>query len=199
MNILLRTHTHTHTHTQAHTRTHIKGTILISAFRCQKLECSFSCLTNINLFMRIYVCVFVGMCVCVCVFYAIWLHSCLAILRIGTLVHLRACTRARVCVYVRARVCVCVCLAFLYSAPCWIKNGTLHAAIQRLRPCDNCWFISLFPACDKGHYKWHTGSEACRVCPAYSEAHEPGAVECRCQAGYYRSLQDDKAMPCTSE
>ncbi|KAK2162051.1 hypothetical protein LSH36_105g04022, partial [Paralvinella palmiformis] len=51
--------------------------------------------------------------------------------------------------------------------------------------------------CDPGHYKWRTGSEACRVCPPYSDSSEPGAVECRCQNGYYRSLQDDKAMPCT--
>lgn len=52
--------------------------------------------------------------------------------------------------------------------------------------------------CPVGKYKWRTGSERCRDCPARSEAKYDGSVECQCTEGYYRNVNDDKSEPCTS-
>ena len=51
--------------------------------------------------------------------------------------------------------------------------------------------------CKEGTYKWQTGNVKCSMCPTHSEAPVPGAVECHCKTGYYRSSTDQKSMPCT--
>lgn len=51
--------------------------------------------------------------------------------------------------------------------------------------------------CPPGHFKSHTGDEACITCPLYSESSVYAAAECKCILGYFRAAKDSKDSSCT--
>ena len=61
-------------------------------------------------------------------------------------------------------------------------------------------FHSLFSvACSPGSYKDAVGNLNCSACPAKSNSTSSGAVECICELGYYRAMDETAADPCTGK
>lgn len=60
---------------------------------------------------------------------------------------------------------------------------------------------ALFPfsriACKPGYFKSSVQSKFCQVCPNNTKPSEPGATECQCREGFYRSSSDPPTSPCS--
>ena len=54
-------------------------------------------------------------------------------------------------------------------------------------------------ACSPGSYKDAVGNVNCSACPAKSNSTLLGTVECACELGYYRAMNETAADPCTGK
>ena len=54
-------------------------------------------------------------------------------------------------------------------------------------------------ACSPGSYKDAVGNFNCSACPAKSTSTSWGAVECICELGYYRAMDETAADPCSGK